>query len=121
MIGQIFGCTAKSLTGKSLRDLFPASLQTAEHARYLEEMLTGKAKPRSGLVLAGLHTSAQQMPLLVSLSETRSEGRRLLIAVLRHATLGERICDEASAEGAVSNEGSRPQGAGTVCAPNTVV
>jgi PAS domain S-box-containing protein len=94
---QVFGCPAPALVGRNLRELLPESLQTGEHARHLQDVLAGKSKIKSGLVLVGLHKNSEQMPLLVSISETLSQGQRLLVAVLRHATLAEQARKEVSA------------------------
>ncbi len=80
---QILGFSPGELTGENLHLILPDALQDQTDGRTVDSLLQETPLPQGAFRMTGRHKDQSTIPLLASFSETKTQGRRALVCLLR--------------------------------------
>lgn len=86
-IERIFGYTESEVLGRSIDILMPSDLRAAHHQSMRHYLRTGtRHLDWTGVQLRGLHKNGQEIPIEVSFSDLRKNGKRFFTGAIRDIT-----------------------------------
>ncbi|HEY2798235.1 MAG TPA: EAL domain-containing protein [Thermoanaerobaculia bacterium] len=84
---RIFGYPASAITGRSVLELVPVRLRERAGALLRGALLVEQREPGTTHRVYGLHAQGREIPLEVSVGESRDHGRRVVTGIIRDITL----------------------------------
>jgi PAS domain S-box-containing protein len=86
---QMFGCLVRDAIGSPIDRFIPERFREAhrEHVRHFGDAgTTTRRKMRAGLALRGIRANGKEFPIEASISQTRTDGKKLFIVMVRDIT-----------------------------------